>query len=62
MNAIQQISLKLRLGLDPGARIAPSALRALWNSRVDADHAQAVAARAARARRSGASTREARND
>ncbi len=31
MNAIQQISMKLQLGIDPAANIHPNQLRALWN-------------------------------
>lgn len=32
MNAIHQISLKLQLGIDPDARVAPSTLRAMWET------------------------------
>lgn len=44
MNAIQQISMKLQLGLDPAANIHPDQLRALWS--------QAGKAREARGRES----------
>jgi len=30
MNAIQQISLKLRMGIDPQVDISPDMLRAMW--------------------------------
>jgi len=30
MNAIQQISLKLQMGLDPSCNIDPHMLRAMW--------------------------------
>ena len=36
MNAIQQISLKLELGIDPSSDICPERLRAMW--RKDRDH------------------------
>jgi hypothetical protein len=31
MNAIQQISLKLQMGLDPCADIQPTMLRSMWS-------------------------------
>lgn len=34
MNAIQQISLKLQLGIDPAVRMSPETLRALWQARL----------------------------
>ena len=30
MNTIQQISIKLRMGIDPQADISPDMLRAMW--------------------------------
>ncbi len=33
MNAIQQISLKLQMGLDPATHIHPARLRAMWSER-----------------------------
>ena len=30
MNTIQQISLKLRLGIDPSKEVSPQTLRSLW--------------------------------
>lgn len=32
MNAIQQISLKLQLGIDPAIEIQPEMLRTLWRN------------------------------
>lgn len=32
MNEIHQISLKLQLGIDPAAKVAPSTLRAMWET------------------------------
>ena len=34
MNAIQQISLKLQMGIDPALNIQPDNLRKMWNERV----------------------------
>jgi hypothetical protein len=31
MNAIQEISLKLQMGIDPAADIDPAMLRSMWN-------------------------------
>ena len=33
MNAIQQISLKLQLGIEPNADVCPEVLRRLWYER-----------------------------
>ena len=34
MNAIQQISLKLQMGIDPALNIQPETLRKMWSERV----------------------------
>ena len=44
MNAIHQISLKLRLGIDPAAPVRPSTLRAMWEARVRRDSGDVVRA------------------
>jgi len=40
MNAIQQISLKLQLGIDPLSDISAQELRALWCETIDARFGQ----------------------
>ncbi len=47
MNAIQQISLKLQMGIHPSAQIQPELLRAMWRqlSRERSDALEASAAK-----------------
>jgi hypothetical protein len=48
VNAIQQISMKLQLGLDPASNIHPDQLRALWNQVGKAREARGRASRSRR--------------
>ena len=45
MNTIQQISLKLQLGLDPAREINPEDLRSLWNDQASRKEAVGRATR-----------------
>jgi len=35
MNAIQQLSLKIQMGIDPSSDISPESLRAMWRKDCD---------------------------